>query len=205
MLKRFALAAAIALGATGTAATTLTFDGSICNGGQACTPGANIDQSYGDVTGQLDVVFDSSLAAAGLTAVRFTGTGYGDLTNAAIGGTLATAEVFLQPVGGASITLLGLDLGSFAGQSRSALVTILAGDGTPLFSSGAIALAAGHAHLAFNLSHPSGTRIQWGSDANSVAIDNIEFNVIAPEPRVEALLLAGLGAFALAARRRVDR
>jgi len=196
MLKRFAFAAAIALGAAGTAATTLTFDGSICNGGQACaSAGAPIDQSYGDLAGQLDVVWDGN-PSAGLTSFRFFA-GSGGLNNIASGAAYVVAEVFLQPIGGASITLLGLDLASRAA-SENSQVTILAGDGTPLFSSGTIVLGATYSHFAFNLSDPSGIRIQFGPNSNG-AIDNIEFNVIAPEPRVEALLLAGLGVLALAA------
>jgi hypothetical protein len=204
MLKQLAFAATIALGATGAAATTLTFDGNICNGG-ACANGAFIVQSYGDVAGQLDVVYRATVTLTAPSQVRLASTGYGDLTNAAIGSPFSTAEVFLQPVGGASIALLGLDLGSYASQSRNTVVTILAGDGTPLFSSGTLALGAGHAHLSFNLSDPSGIRIQWGNlDAGNVAIDNIEFSVTVPEPRVGALLVAGLSALAFAARRRVS-
>lgn len=202
MLKHLVFAAMIALGATGTAATTLTFDGNIC-GGRACFSGANIDQTYGDVAGQLDVVFDGSVPGPGLLAGRFN-TGYGDLTNVALGGNSVTAEVFLQPVGGASITLLGLDLAGFT-SSETALLTILAGDGTALFSSGTITPGAGHANFAFNLSHPSGIRIRWGPNAGLVAIDNIEFSVTVPEPRVQALLLAGLSTLALATRRRALR
>lgn len=186
------------LAAAGAAATTLTFDGNACGGG--CNNGNPISQAYGDVTGQLDVTY-----SAGTSVVQFWGTGYSGLTNVAYGGT--GAEIFLQPIGGATVTLLGLDLGSFGGASRNSQVTILAGDGTPLFSSGTVSVAVTPVHFAFNLSHPSGIRVQFGPDSFNVAIDNIEFNLVAgvPEPGAGVLVAAGLGLIGLATRRHSPR
>ena len=195
------------------AAATLTFDGNICNGGNACVPTnpntAFIDQTYGDISGQLDVIYDGSTNTSGLQSFKFWNTGYSGLTNIAYGASGPTAEIFLKPEAGFQVTLVGFDLGAW-NKNRSSEVTVLAGAGNSLFSTGPITVSSSSPfHFSPGLTSADGFRIQFGSDTFNVAIDNIEFRVDAlpaitavPVPAALPLLLSGLVGLGLISRRR---
>ena len=211
-----AVASLLALSCASASGAQLTFDGAICNGGGACGNGSAIDQTYGDVLGQLDVVYDRQLGdatAPGTAGARlsFWFLNYSNLTNVAWGGqtdAVGTAEIFLQPLSGFQVTLLGLDLGAWPNTDRDSQLTILSGAGDLLFSSGPITVDGITASsFPFDLTRSDGIRIQWGPSAFNAGIDNIEFNVTwpggtAPEPPASALMLACFGLLCLFARRR---
>ena len=155
----------------------LTFDGNICNGGGPCGNNLPIDQSYGDIAGELDVIWDAGLASGGQTEFSFFGDDYSNLTNIGYGLNGQTAEIFLDPLPGWEVTLVGFDLGAWPQVSRISQVTVLTGGGSTLFTTGPNFVVLGVTGSAFNLGLTSGDgiRIQFGPDAFNVGIDNIEF------------------------------
>ena len=182
-------------------AVVLDFDGNICNGGSPCTALSPIDQTYGDISGKLDVIYDASISTTTPDNLFFWATGFSDLTNVAYGNDGATAEVFLNPSSGFQVTLNSFDLGAYNG-NRVTQWTILDGLGTELASSGPITVSGTTATtVSPGLTSPTGFQIQWGPDAYNVAIDNIDFTVV-PLPAALPLFLSALAGFGLMARRR---
>jgi hypothetical protein len=183
LVLTLALALALALG-TVAQAVVLTFDGAICNGA-SCTVSDPIDQSYGDIPGQLDVIYTSRVAGGNTTThlsfLRWWGVGYSDLVNVAWGGSndiAGVAEIALIPAPGFQVRLNGFDLGSFNSASRGSQYTIYDSAYNPLISSGAITVNGNvHSHFAFNLTSAQGLIIQWGPSAFNVGIDNVDFTV----------------------------
>ena len=124
MLRVILAAGAIAL-ATQAQATTITLDfsGDICNGGNACFNGSSIDQSYGDIAGQLDVVYDADRNTAALEDLLSWGTGYETLTGVAYGLSSAGGwnsagglSIELQAVAGYQVTLMSFDIAPYSQQ-----------------------------------------------------------------------------------------
>jgi hypothetical protein len=204
--------AAMLLGVYSSAnAVVLTFDGNICNGGSSCVNGSPIDQSYGDIAGQLDVIYDREVSdTVPVSSLLFWGPDYSDLTNVAYGTT--TPEIFLSPLTGYEVTLNSFDLGAWPNTDRSSQWTLLDGLGNLLLSSGPITVGGTTAtSVAPGLTSANGIRIQFGPDAFNVGIDNIDFTVretdeepgvAVPEPTSMALLGLGLGLLGFRARRR---
>ncbi|MBU1375917.1 MAG: PEPxxWA-CTERM sorting domain-containing protein [Alphaproteobacteria bacterium] len=207
-----AVAASLGFGVSGAGAEVLTFSGNICGGGTSCSNNEVIDDSYGDIAGQLDVVYDRDVTVGGENRLRAYGSFYSDLTGVAYGGegnTTGPAEIFLQPLSGFQVTLLGFDLGAWPNQTRNSQVTILNGAGQVLSPSTALTVDGQvHSHLSYNFTSADGIRIQWGPDNYDVGIDNVEFALSAvgpagvPEPASWALMIAGFGMAGVALRRR---
>ena len=212
-MQKIILAAAIAFGISGGAeATVLTFDGNICNDGAACGNFSFIDQTYGDAA-DVDVQYNRDITGQSGPDARmsFWDTAYSDLTNVAWGGldsATGVPEIFLQPLGGGSITLLGFDLGAWPLATSNTQVTIVDGLDNVLFSSGPITIGAGgvHRHFAFDLTSNSGIGVEFGPDGSNVGIDNLAFvtgvAATAPEPAAWALMVGGFGMAGSAIRRR---
>ena len=193
-------------------AILLTFDGNICGGGQACTNSDFIDQSYGDVAGQVNVIYSN--IAGGVQPVpglKFWDTQYNDLVNVAWtdgGDPVAIAEIFLLPEPGHKVTLNGFDLGAFPNTTLGSQYTILDGASNVLASSGSLTigtLSNEHSSFSFtNIMSEDGIRIQWGPSAFNVGIDNVDFDVIQitnSVPIPSTLLIFGLGFAGFAAWR----
>jgi hypothetical protein len=189
-------------------AVTLDFTNATCAGGQACTTspftGTVLDQSYGDIAGQVDVSHRAVMTAGnGATYenfLRFWDTGYAGLTNVAWAGhPNYIGEIRLTPSAGNTVSLTSLQLGLWPGGPNSSQVTIFDGNYNILSSSGVVTVGATPRSFNFSLNSASGLIIQWGPDANSIGIDNVVFSVSpvsaapVPEPATYLFLLAGLG------------
>lgn len=198
-----AIATVLAAAPTIATADVLTFDGGACSGG--CSNYASILQSYGDIAGQLDVEYKRSQPNGGSLSWWNV---YSDLNGVAWGDPGGVSEVFLRPLAGFQVTLLGFDLGSYGGDNRSSQVTLLGGNGDVLGAFPNLIIGATHQSFASNLTRSDGIRIQWGPDAYDVGIDNIAFEVTAiptggvPEPATWAIMILGFGAVGTAIRTR---
>jgi hypothetical protein len=210
-----ATALALSVGVTTpAAATVLDFSGAICNGAATCSDAALIDNGYGDIAGQLDVQYDRDITNASLSDRRLSwwDAEYNDLQGVAWGSTndsAGTAEIFLQPLSGLSVTLLGFDLGAWQNAVLDTSYVIRSGAGAILASSGTITVGTGNVHssFAFNLTSSDGIRIQWGPSSYNVGIDNIEFRIgqgggAVPEPATWAMMISGFGMAGAMLRRR---
>lgn len=183
-------------------ATVLTFDGNICNGGNLCADGRAIDQTYGDIAGQLDVVYSSrdgnGNTAVGAPFLPWWQENYSDLLNIAWALNGAVGEVALFPLAGFQVTLNSFDLGAWPNADRDSQVTIYDSTYNPLISSGPITIdGIVHSQFLPNLTNANGLIIQWGPDAFNVGIDNINYTVqptngTVPEPTTWLLLASGL-------------
>lgn len=195
---------ALAAAASVAQAAVLDFSGPACSGDVACTSGSQISTTYGDTPGVIDVQYDSDAPSSTVNdPLYFWESGYGDLTGVAYGGD--APEIFLNPLNGQSIRLLGFDLAAF-GSGRSSQIQILSGDGDELASIPTFSFAA-HNSYTFNLASADGIRIRWGSDRNNVGIDNIEYELFTPsaavpEPSAWALMILGFAAAGTAIRSR---
>ena len=207
-LATMAMVAALGVAASAKA-DTLTFVGPICDTpGNVCANFSSILQTYGDVAGQLDVQYDSDISNPGVSPFRYWADQYSGLFDVAFGEVGSTVEIYLQPLSGYRITLLGFDIGSYTGLpptvDHESQVTILGGDGSPILSTGPTTIF-GNAptHFAPGLTRSDGFRIQFGPDAFDVGIDNINFELTAvPEPSTWAMMILGFGAAGSMIRRR---
>jgi PEP-CTERM motif len=205
-------AAAIAMAAPATAATTLNFDTGSC--ASLCTDGADVAQSYGDQAGVLDISYrwltGTGNGATLLSSLQYWSSGYGDLTGVAYGGadsrSGASAEIKLQTIGNNSITLNSLDYAGYANTTGGAFrVYDLAYN--LLFSNSLASSSAssGHTTLSFPvLTSTSGLILQYGDDWN-VGVDNLTFTTAAsavPEASTWAMIIVGFGVVGAASRRR---
>lgn len=193
-------------------AAPLTFDGNICEGGSACFNFAFVDQSYGDIAGQLDVQYNSNTlntAEWGTTAgrVQWWADSYSTLTSVIFGAINAQVGVFLAPLAGYQVTLNGFDLGMWPNATHQSQVTIADGLNNIFLSTG-FQNFPGDAptHFSGPYTSSSGIYILFGPDGYNGGIDNIDFTVsqvgAVPEPETYAMMLAGLGLLGVAARRR---
>ena len=210
--------ALLAIGvSTGASASTYTLDftGNICGSG-ACSNGNLIDQTYGDVSGEVDVTADSNLSTAATEAAFYWSGGYetlldvayGTLSGGGLGFTFAAAA-------GKEVTINGFDIAPYLNRVRDSRVRIIDGmTATTLFDSGVFSVSTAGVTSYTNPGDWTSSliTIALGPDAWDVGIDNISYTVAdatggggvnpIPLPAAGWLLLGGLGALGGLARRR---
>jgi hypothetical protein len=218
-MAKFHLIGAAALllaGVQGAAAATYTldFNGSICNGGNACSNGSRIDQSYGDVAGMVDVTTTSDRNNASAMGIYFWATGYESLVNVAYGDLSAGGiGITFAAAAGKEVTINGFDIAPYLDRQRNSRVQVIDGaTNTTLFDSGSFAVSTAGITSYSNAGDWTSSLISilLGPDAWDVGIDNISYTVSdatggvnpVPLPAAAWLLLGGLGALGAVARRR---
>ncbi|MBC2669147.1 PEPxxWA-CTERM sorting domain-containing protein [Novosphingobium piscinae] len=184
-------------------AAVLDFSGDICGVSatfESCGNGSVLNQGYGDIAGQLDVIYSGLF--------RW-GSGYNGTTDVAYAGQNVAGEIFLSPLSGFSVTLNSLSLHSWLSANRNTSLVIRDGSNTLLAGPGALSFGTTYNSGSLNLTSTNGLKIQWGPDAFNVGIDNVAFTVQAtqtngavPEPSTWAMMLVGFGAVGAALRRR---
>jgi hypothetical protein len=185
-------------------ASTLDFNGDICGG--ACGNGYAIDSNYGS-TATVSVSYNDG---NGNPYLYFWGPQYSNLTNVAYGyDASVTAEIFLTPHAGYSVTLSSLDLGAWPNTDRTSQLTVVNGSNSVLYSSGAITISGTTAsHFLLNLTSSNGIGIEFGPNAYDVGIDNVVFSAnltATPLPAALPLFAGGLGILGLVGARRKRR
>jgi PEP-CTERM motif-containing protein len=185
-------------------ATTLTFDGDICGGGTSCSNGESIDQSYGDILGQLDVVYTHRVGNGNTVSdelfLKWWDTQYSNLTNVAYGGSndlTGVSEIAFIPAAGYSVTVNAFDLGAWPQTARDTQATIYDSAYNELDSTGPITVQGNaSSNISFGQTNANGLIIQWGPSAYNVGLDNLGFTVQTaapvPEPSTVLLLASGL-------------
>ena len=171
-------------------AALLDFNGNICAG--TCSNNDLIDQSYGDIAGQVDVQYTSLTSAD--TSLKFWNTGFSDLTNVAWtqpSGGNSVAEIAFLPTGGNPVRLNSFDLGAYpTGASLASTFTILDGLGAPLTLPTPVTIGAVHSTFPIGITSANGIRLQWGPQAYNVGIDNVDYSVV-PIPPAMLLFASG--------------
>ncbi|KPP87117.1 MAG: putative extracellular protein [Rhodobacteraceae bacterium HLUCCA08] len=211
----FPLVASVMLASGAGAATmTLDFSGDICNGGGSCGSGSQIDQSYGDVAGQVDVIHDADRSLPGLQDLRHWGPGYETLDHVAYGllngGGLS---ILFDALAGYEVTVHGFDIAPYADRERDTLVQVIdMMDGTKLVYETYTPLStAGITSFSGTWTSAAGIQINLGPDAWDIGISNIEYSVAptqvtgpaaVPLPAAGWMLIAGLGGLGLMRRRK---
>jgi hypothetical protein len=171
--------------------------------------GGWISQGYGDVAGLVDVSYryfnpNGRLLSSLQTWIG----GYDDLQYTAWTGLQSGgdfAEVELKSVNGSKVTLNGFSLGSWSGSTSGKEETVIVREigGGDVFNQTLFIGVGNKANsFAINATSTTGFVIRWTSPWWT-AIDNIDSTAAPiPEPATYALMLAGLAAVGLVARRR---
>lgn len=135
--------------------------------------------------------------------------GNGDLVNVAFPGEMTGhyGEIALQPQGGAQVRLNSFDLSGFAGNVPGQTVRVVDGLGTLAEFTDFTVIGDGPGHSPFSfgsglVSRSGALRLQFGFDNWDVAIDNVNFDQLAPVPLPSGVILMGTGLAALGAWRR---
>jgi hypothetical protein len=221
-----AFAATLALAAPAAATTvTLDFSGDICTtADRACIDRSPISQDYGDIAGQVDVIYDAARTVDELQPLLFWSTGYETLTGVAYGVNEGGGlSITLAAMTGFRIALQGFDIAPFADRVKDTLVQVIdIEDGAIVFDDGYSPLSTEVVtSLRFiGFTSAFGFRINLGPDAFDVGIDNIVFSVtpietnggptdpvdpvdpsVIPLPASAFLLLGALGGIGLLRRR----
>ncbi|MFO0734039.1 MAG: hypothetical protein U0231_21055, partial [Nitrospiraceae bacterium] len=132
--------------------------------------------------------------------------GNGDLVNVAFPSRLSGhyGEIALLPQAGTQVRLNSFDLSGFAGNVPGQTVRVMDGLGTlaEFTNFTVIGDGPGHSPFAFGpglVSRSGALRVQFGFDKWDVAIDNVNFDQLAPVPLPPAVLLMGTGLAGLGA------
>lgn len=223
-MRHSLIAASLALAFTGVQAVTLDFGNgpgapTICAANDqgtgamvGCANSSRINQDYGDIAGVVDVTYFSQPQLHSDVSLRWWAANYNDLYGVlwADGGDNPSSHgrIELKALGGNTLHLTQFDLGAFPNRTLGTIADVYEiGSNVSLFNFTGSVGSGGTAHNTFatNLSSSVGFWIEWKDSAFNVGIDNIIFNAdvqAIPEPSTYALLLGGLAAVGLLARRR---
>lgn len=210
-MKLIPILSAIALSTSAASAATLTFDGDICNGGNSCSNGQTLDQSYGDIAGQVDIVYDADRGTVAKEDILFWSTGYETLQN--VGYSLSSGvgmAIDFVAAAGYSVTLGGFDIAPYVNRVRNTRLVIKEIGGGTLYDSGVFQVSTdGVTNYGVPYTSNTGLRLEFGPDSWDVGIDNIVYSTAkinqppaVPLPAAGWMLLAGLGGLCAARKRR---
>lgn len=209
-MKSLYIAALASLLATAAPAVTLDFSGNICNGGNACGGSAQLDQSYGDITG-VDLTYDRNVDTMAVENVFVWGSGYEEFGNAIWTDVGAGMSVTLLADAGYEVSLFSLAIAPYANRVSNTQVRILdLASNLDVFDETFTPLSIdGSTTILANATSIAGFKIFFGPDAFNAGIGGLSYeaNLVqdtppVPLPAAGWMLIAGLGGLAAAKRKR---
>jgi hypothetical protein len=127
------LAAVLSVGSASAAPLVLDFPDTSC--ATTCSNARPVLQSYGDVPGALDVIYDGNTALAGLQDVLYWGAGYETLPSVAYSQNSSVGmSITFDPAPGFTVTLFGFDIAPYANRIVNTTASIRDSGGAELFS-----------------------------------------------------------------------
>ncbi|MCF2906420.1 VPLPA-CTERM sorting domain-containing protein [Octadecabacter sp. CECT 8868] len=213
-MRLISTAAALVAFSSPAFAATLDFSGDICTGGGACSNGLQIDQAYGDIAGELDVVWDADTATAANENVLFWNGNYEDLGSVAYSLSSGTGmSITFAAAAGFDALLDGFSIARYANRVVTTSITVVdLADSSVLLDTGDFETTFdGSLDYVLNAQSSAGFEIFFGPDSWNVGISDIAYSSAAtavvnpspvPLPAAGWMLLAGLGGMAAAGRRK---
>jgi hypothetical protein len=203
-LSQIAVAAALALSGLSASAASYIIDFNTL--GQA--DDTAISNSFGDVAGIADISYaDAFFFSTGYADQATGGSGPGAAAYVFNNGNPGVMTITIAPLAGAaSMTLNSMGVGQYVTpppNSSYQVASLNVFDGASNFLGSTSGLPSPSFTYAPNFTSTTGFVIKFGPDGEYNGINNIRYTVTpVPEPGTYALLLAGLGAVGLVARRR---
>lgn len=189
-------------------AATLDFSGNICNGGNACGNGGSIDQSYGDIAGEVDVQFDGDRSTVALDSVYHWTGGYETLTHVAYTSSGYGMSILFQAATGFDVTLSAFDIATYFNRVTNTSIRIIdtATNSVLVNDTYAPLSTAGVTSYLGSWSSTDGILIEFGPDAWDVGISNLTYSAHRENtptvPLPASGLLLGFAVFGLGQLRR---
>jgi len=186
----------------------LTFDrASACTGtcvySTSDLPTSTISNSYGDLTGQVNVTYSSNVSGS-TRSLRYYDAGGQDMVVGQSGG---VNSITITGDSGGLVSLTGFDFAQASVMTSATTFVVLDVNGSQLWSTTVAAGTSVNAlsHLSLSGLSSSSLTLRWSSTVGAqsalIALDNISISAI-PEPTTLALFAAGLGAVGAARRRK---
>lgn len=199
------------VGSAQAAPIILDFTDATCAGGGSCGNGSQVDQSYGDVTNELDVIWDRNRSTLASENVYYWEAGYEDLPSVAYGTNGGGGlSITFQALSGFEVWLGGFDIAPYLNRERDSQVRVLA-DGSSLLDTGIFEVdTADVTNYAFTETWAQSVVVELGPDAWDIGISNIRYQTRVaqsqpdntPVPLPATLTLMALGLLTLGFTRR---
>jgi len=176
-LSSVVFAAGLVASPTVAAPLVLDFPTTAC--ATICGSGSAILQTYGDVPGELDVIYDGDSTTPGLQNVLYWGAGYETLPSVAYSQNSSVGmSITFDPAPGFTVTLFGFDLAPYANRAVNTAATIREIGGGLVFSQTYAPLSTAGVTTETGLwSSTSGLVLEFAAPFWNAGVSNIRYEV----------------------------